>query len=234
MKISSWNIRQGGSQQRLPKILSAILNHNPDVCVLSEYTEGEKGHWLKEKLFQHGYLHSATSSPNDKTYGLILVSKHPISLHQTPDGPTEDSSRWLYVQVEGWNILGVHIPLKKSQTTFWQALNRFAVDKQDEKLIIIGDYNTGLPEDSEFTPFTHTKHLQLLIQSGYIDAWRSSYPVHTEYTWYSNMKNGFRIDHCFVPEKFKNYVQNCYYSHQEREAKVSDHSMLHVELINKG
>jgi exonuclease III len=42
MKISSWNIRQGGSKQRLPKILSAILKHNPDVCVLSEYTEGKK------------------------------------------------------------------------------------------------------------------------------------------------------------------------------------------------
>jgi exodeoxyribonuclease III len=42
LKISSWNIRQGGSLKRLPQIISAINGHNPDVCMLSEYTMVKK------------------------------------------------------------------------------------------------------------------------------------------------------------------------------------------------
>jgi exodeoxyribonuclease III len=230
LKISSWNIRQGGSLKRLPQIISAINGHNPDVCILSEYTNGEIGNWLKEQLYNLGYRYLSSSSPDEKTYGILLASKLPIDLLPVPSGPEEDKSRWTYVQIAGWKVLGVHIPLKRKQTPFWDALNRFAVANINEKLIIIGDYNTGLAEDTEFSPFTHMKKLQLLIDTGYIDGWRSFSSDSIEFTWYSNLNNGFRIDHCFLPAIYKNDILNCYYSHKEREEKVSDHSMLHVEL----
>jgi exodeoxyribonuclease III len=51
-----------------------------------------------------------------------------------------------------------------------------------------------------------------------------------EFTWYSNIGNGFRIDHAFINEEYKNKILNCFYLHNERIDKISDHSMMVLEL----
>ena len=57
----------------------------------------------------------------------------------------------------------------------------------------------------------------------------------TEYTWYSTLKggvrgNGFRLDHAFATPRLAPRVKACRYSHVERDAGVSDHSMVLVEM----
>ena len=41
--------------------------------------------------------------------------------------------------------------------------------------------------------------------------------------------NGFRLDHAFVTPALLPSVGRCWYSHGEREAGISDHSILMVE-----
>ena len=60
--------------------------------------------------------------------------------------------------------------------------------------------------------------------------WRLHHPGVTEWTWYSNHGNGFRIDHAFATPTLQPRIAACRYSHAEREAKISNHSLLIVEV----
>jgi exodeoxyribonuclease-3 len=57
----------------------------------------------------------------------------------------------------------------------------------------------------------------------------------TEWTWYSKLKggthgNGFWIDHAFATPTLRQRITSCLYSHDEREAGVSDHSIVIAEV----
>lgn len=60
-------------------------------------------------------------------------------------------------------------------------------------------------------------------------------PIRTEFTWYSKFKggaraNGCRLDHAFATPSLRPRVTLCRYSHVERDAGVTDHSMVMVEV----
>jgi len=42
--------------------------------------------------------------------------------------------------------------------------------------------------------------------------------------------NGFRLDHAFATPSLLPRVPGCRYSHREREAGISDHSIVVVEI----
>jgi exonuclease III len=65
--------------------------------------------------------------------------------------------------------------------------------------------------------------------------WRHHNPGLTEYTWFSKFKggarrNGSRVDHAFATPSHRPRITSCRYSHAERDARVSDHSMVIVEV----
>jgi exonuclease III len=64
--------------------------------------------------------------------------------------------------------------------------------------------------------------MDAIEEKNYIDAWRLINKDKREFSWYSNFENGFRIDHAFVNEKYSSKVLNCFYSHEEREEKISE------------
>ncbi|WP_257207785.1 hypothetical protein [Bacillus toyonensis] len=43
LKLLTWNIRQGGSVKRIPRIVEQLSKHSPDVLLLIEYWEGKRG-----------------------------------------------------------------------------------------------------------------------------------------------------------------------------------------------
>lgn len=60
-------------------------------------------------------------------------------------------------------------------------------------------------------------------------------PGPIEFTWYSTLKggmlsNGFRLDHAFATPPLWPRNSACRYSHREREAGISDHSVVIVEV----
>jgi exodeoxyribonuclease III len=84
-------------------------------------------------------------------------------------------------------------------------------------------------------PESCSEHLCRLSDLGWTDVCRFHNPGHTEWTWYSTLKggvrgNGFRLDHAFATPALMPRITGCEYSHREREARVSDHSMIIVEI----
>lgn len=54
----------------------------------------------------------------------------------------------------------------------------------DHNVVIIGDFNTGLAEDTECVPFEFSQYMNQLNELGWIDSWRFINPNKKEYTWY--------------------------------------------------
>ena len=65
---------------------------------------------------------------------------------------------------------------------------------------------------------------------GWVDAWRLINGDKKEYTWYSNVGNGFRLDYSFITQDIAKKVSDVQHSHIEREMRYSDHSSLIVKF----
>ena len=231
MKICAWNIRQGGST-RIKNIVETIFEHDADIVILTEFRIA-KGNLIQSALLEKGWHYQITSNPEPKTNGIMIASKLPFEYEETIVPSVKQ--RWLEVKMKenGVTLLAVHVPTsgdKWDKRQFWDDVISFAEKRKNDMAIITGDFNTGLPEDAEGTPFVGSEYITLLKQMGWVDAWRLINGVKKEYTWYSNVGNGFRLDYSFITQDIAKKVSDVYHSHSEREMRYSDHSSLTVNF----
>lgn len=237
LKILTWNIQKGGSDKRIPLIAEQLQKHGPDVLVVTEYWEGKKGERLQELLRDAGYLYMKTSGGQFKQNSILIASSHELKEVPSFYKREMNKERWLEIKLvkQDLHILAVHIPTKKpnpqEKLEFWKEVSAFARERSNTKSIIIGDFNTGLPEDAQGAPFYGANYMKELIDLGWTDAWRHTHGSFNGYSWYSNTENGFRIDHAFVSSSLKDAILEGYFSHRERLLGYSDHSVLVVELL---
>ncbi len=234
MKLIEWNIRHGGSK-RIPAIVNRIDHHNPDVLVLTEYRSDYLAE-LEQGLIKIGLPHILTTNPLPKINGILAASREPLTILPSTYAPKDLEHRWLELFLPEFQarLLCVHIPTvsgnKDGKLAFWNAVNAYARHLRDDRALIVGDFNTGLPVDAEGTPFVYSEKMAELLDIGWIDIWRQRIPEGKEYTWYSNADKGFRLDYVFVSPKMNGLVEEVYHSHRESEAGISDHSILVVRL----
>jgi exodeoxyribonuclease III len=56
------------------------------------------------------------------------------------------------------------------------------------------------------------------------------HPLGSEFTWYSQKKNGFRVDHILLSVGLRNNIKNADFSNKDRELKTSGHSALVADI----
>ena len=194
---------------------------------------------LCDALVSRGWRYFESTSPVGRVNGLCVLSRTPIvCIHPCP-APKENSERWLEVSFPAHNFgVGLlHIVAAESKgkcegkTSFWNAVLQAAHNRLAEPFLFIGDFNTGAPFTDEVgNTFACAEHFAKLSAFGWTDMWRHYNRETREGTWYSSKGNGFRLDHAFASPSLRPRIASCRYSHVEREAKVSDHSILIVEV----
>jgi exonuclease III len=70
-----------------------------------------------------------------------------------------------------------------------------------------------------------------MAKEGLVEAWRTLNKDVRQYSWVNNRGDGFRIDHAFLSPILRPRLVRASYSHAERKDKISDHSLLIVELV---
>jgi len=158
--------------------------------------------------------------------------------------------RWLDIDLPehgfGFGVLHILCSVPKlkdgvpgeAKTRFWNAILQAAEARLHEPFLFVGDFNTGAHQlDETGKTFVCAEHFGKLSACGWTDVWRH-HNNDTEWTWYSKLKggargNGFRLDHCFATPTLLLRVTSCRYSHVEREAGISDHSIAIVEVKNR-
>jgi exodeoxyribonuclease III len=235
MIILEWNIKHGGSEDRIPKILGSIRTHNADIVVITEFRTTHQES-LINGLQEMGYFQFISSNPAPKTNGILVASKLeilPIDPSYVEDGVKQ---RWLEVEVvdRRFRLLCLHIPGAGDvwgKEAFWRSVVEYAKDHKTARVIMIGDFNTGLDIDAQGTPFKFSNYMKDLQGLGWTDVWRDNNPGKREYSWYSNAGNGFRLDYTYASQSMRNEVKEVSYSHVERENGFSDHSLLKTTIV---
>ena len=237
MKIVEWNIRHGGS--RTQALCPAIMAHDPVVVVLCEYRE--KTRELLDELRFFGWVHAVASPVSGIVNGVAIVSRLPLESRPAPFG--ERPFAWWGVEARvspDLTIIGVNAPLQDSahcssdlQRHFWNTVHDVADQRRHERVVLIGDFNTGATVIDCPIPVPGAEAFAHLSTLGWIDAWRwcnldardFSYVHHAD-----GATTNWRIDHAFVSPPLERSVRRCWYSHTERERWASDHSMLLLTL----
>lgn len=242
LRILTWNIN-GPSEARVPSIVSYIDSQGPDVIVLTEYV-ADNSKSIVPQLAARGWKHIIPSTEEGKENGVLVAARmevrptgRALRLDNTIRADVSDTylrKRWVEVEFPNVRIMqagasltlgGVHIPEVGGSTTirtqkerikraFWDATLVALHDRCAVPYMLIGDLNTGLPEDivdtttarplaprlanQPNTRFTYPTALtRLRDEFGWSDAWRSLHPNDYEFT-FRGSRNGFRIDHAWL------------------------------------
>jgi exodeoxyribonuclease III len=236
VKILSWNIRHGGGTRRRA-IVDTIVGHEPDVVVLTEYQPGP-GVQLCDDLRRNGWTHVETTTPAHRYNGVMVASRVPMT-RRTPSADVANvAERWLEVEFpkQDFALAGVYLPTDHATLAqYWESVHEAAERRRSEHFLFVGDFNTGYaPFDAENGAFSSERYFCGMPMHGFTDAWRHRNGAKLDYSWYSHTRterrNGFRIDHAFASASMLRRVRECAYSHPEREAGVSDHSSMLLQI----
>jgi len=237
VKIASWNI-QGGGGSRLRAIADELIRTDADVYVIGEYMCG-RSESLLTRLADAGWSHTLLPSPPRGYGGVAVVSRLPM---EAIDSSIEmgDQAAYRHIALRlpstGLQVRAVYGPLhKQPYQQFWDSLLADLAAHVDEPVLVIGDFNSGMPKtDTEASTLFCSRYFGQLPGIGYTDLWREVNGADArEYTWECTQKGAvfqFRLDHAFGSPTLAGHLQGCEYDHTVRRSKLSDHSLLTVSV----
>ena len=230
MRLLAWNIRAGGGA-RLDGIATALARHDADVLVLSEYHAGEAGKRLRGALAALGYAHMTTTEPAPGRKGVLIAARRKFRELGPVNSALPEPYRLIAVDFGALHLAGVYMPNLLVKAPYWEALLAHLTPRSDGRAIAIGDFNTCRAFLDEAGKTDRTAHFMDRIAAiGFQDLWRQRHPERLEFSWFSHRNNGFRIDHAFLSRHLAARAGEIAYSHTEREARLSDHSAMCVDL----
>lgn len=235
-----WNIANP-SEERAGKQAVWLKQRPEDILLLTEVKQSKGCIFLERYLQAFGY-NVIFPKLEEQEYGVMAVSKSKLTLTNFSKLITDIPSRVVSVELNQLEIVGVYVPsrgfdegerlVKKKR--FLDGLSN-ALEKSgfSTSRIFCGDLNVLEPnhipyydyfKNWEYDFYRNLEKYQLR------DAFRDIHPDAEEHSWFGRSGAGYRYDHCFVSDDLKNTVQECYYLHEPREIKLSDHSAMILEL----
>lgn len=234
-----WNINNP-SLKRARNQAAWLRKQSADVFVLTECKHSEGCNFL-EKYFQTFGYYVVFSKPEKNEYGVMIISKHKLTKSIFSNHIDYLQSRVISVKVPFFNdeleVIGIYVPSRDSGYEKKERKKRFikklisALEKENNSIhrVFCGDFNVLEPkhiphypifENWEYDFYSNLNKYQLK------DAFRHLSPEIQEYSWVGRKGDGYRYDHFFVTSDLIPLVQKCYYYHEPREMKLSDHSAL--------
>ena len=230
-KLLLWNIQQGGGPRR-QAIADSTASYSPDVVALLEFIPRAACPLLQSFQAQ-GFQHHHSTHRNGQGYAICVLAKTPFTARRSGIPFLDDSGQYLQAHLPAYRLnLGiVHAPTtpRTRMKQFLDALILVARSPTAPDLFI-GDFNTGIgPADGPMRNFGDVDRFTALQTAGFTDVWRHRHGDKIEHTW-ARAAKAYRIDHALASRQFLDRIDSCHYSHDERLAKLSDHSLLTVEF----
>ncbi len=226
--LISWNIQQGGGS-RLLTICQQLIQFDAHVIALSEFHNNQYNVVFSNTFTNAGYIYQYCSKAPGSENTVFIASKLPGEVVYYPDSDPLFYNNILGVTFSAFGIMAMYLPHKKKHNLLSYIKN--TMEASHLPYILVGDFNTGHNSiDQKGDSFWYEKELIALEKSGYVDAFRHLHGTIEEYSWFSHQGNGYRYDHSYVHHELLPIIKKCYYLHEWRLAKLSDHSPMILQL----
>lgn len=229
-KIITWNLQHGGGS-RIDRIVDVLKQHqNATTFVLTEFKNNTFGTFIQKALSDIGFINQYTTKGGEKENSVLIASTEYFKYKLFPE-LNNHSQRVIKVYNNNFSVYGCYFPQANEKKHVFDFLLKEIENNPNEKIIITGDINTGKHYlDEHGATFFHTDYLVKIENNNFFDAWRYFHKDKREFSWYSNAGNGFRLDHFFIHHDLQHLLKGCNYIHTYREDKISDHSMMQLEI----
>jgi exonuclease III len=211
--------------------------------VITEFQHKPEGASLQSALRDGGWIYQFCPILDRNKNTLLIAARENFEVIAQPALHKDDNARCVKIQFEQFVLIGVYFAQNKKKATLWRYLCELAAETVHERLVIIGDFNTGM-EGIDGTGYSCWHDFQELTKLWGEDAWRRTHGDQRDFTWYSHKgkadsrrrHQGFRIDHAFISPALKDDVVTAEFSHEVRDKipQASDHSALSVWLDLNG
>lgn len=232
LEIVSLNIQHGGGK-RINHIIEYFDTYcnEADIFIICEYRSNINGTILNEYFrsidCKYQYFDENVSR---KSNGIYVASKIEFEKENLSSLLGDESKRIMKLHNSLLTLFPVYFANHNKKKTIFEFIMNEKFDLNG-RIVLMGDFNTGLPFfDEKGETFWGASYFKKITDMGFIDCYRSIYGNKTEFSWYSNKGNGFRIDHAFITSKYNNEISACHYDSKPRNSKISDHSLMRLDL----
>ncbi len=227
-KLISWNIQQGGGS-RIAQIVRALVQEKATCLVLSEFKSNESGQKIRSLLLQAGYKVQMSHAASGTLNSVLIASLLPADTRLHIQSDSNFPNAIIEAIYPAFSIFGVYLPHKKKHKLFPYLVEQ--IEKSVRPVIIAGDFNSGINGlDQKGDSFWYSEYLKKMDALNCHDAFRKLHGNVKEYSWYSHQGNGYRYDHTYCSADLFPIIKRCYYLHEWREKKLSDHSPMVLEM----
>jgi exodeoxyribonuclease III len=257
MKAICWNVNS--IKSRNSHVEKLIKEEKPDILMLQELKSINEN--FPYNIFEENGYNLLVNG--QKTYnGVAIASKYIIDekiikLADFEDEQARFSEISCNIGKEFWRIINVYVPNGQAldsdkfeyKTKFLKSLDKYLknLDLEEENILIAGDFNIAHSaidmhdpkklQNSICCSLQEQKILRGIINSTFIDSFRSLNPDLQEYSWWDYRAGGFarnhglRIDYIFTNYKASNKLLKAeILSDYRRLEKPSDHAPILAEF----
>ncbi len=230
-RLLCWNIRHGGGA-RTHAITDAITGHQPDIVVLTEFRHNAFGASLHDHFAGMGLTHRRSGRIAAPANTVSIASRLPLTPLPGAGRLAENAHRAVAVRCGGIRLAGFYFPNLTAKLPLLEFMVSLPRAYLKEPSLLVGDLNSGKKgiDGPDNFIFYGTEYIEELESQGWSDGFRHFHGQSREFTWYSHRANGYRLDHAFSSPPMTARLNAVRYSHAEREAGISDHSILIVDF----
>ncbi|QIT35817.1 exodeoxyribonuclease III [Wolbachia endosymbiont of Brugia pahangi] len=253
LKIATWNVNS--IRKRVDQLCSFIVDDQIDIILLQEIkcTEEQFPYVEIEKLGYECIVYGQVARN-----GVCVLSKHPI-LEKFKIDIVEGYQEARYIEClikhnnQKMRVVSIYVPNGQSLGSHVFEYKLKFLDnlyermdnllKNEELIVIAGDYNVAPDEIDVFDPTLlngqvcfHIKErekLKAILNLGFKDAFRMSHPNLQQFSWWhyqgNSLRNnqGMRIDHMLLSPQAVDKLGICYIDDRLRKLEnPSDHTPI--------
>ncbi len=241
-RVVTYNIRRGGVGRE--QVLGAVIRAaDADLVMLQEATSPSVVAQLAQASGMPHWLARGGSS-------VACLSREPVITSRWRRAPFAQHAMLEVVPREGLTVIGVHLSAVHSN---WTELRRvrevrgllaMATADARECHVVVGDFNTLAPgETLDLTRLParlravtllsgrsiRWKTVALMLEAGYIDAYRLLEPDGLGYT-FPTWDPHLRLDYAFMPARESRRLRSCAVLQAEPASVASDHLPLSLSI----
>lgn len=163
------------AEERYLAIAQLLSRRAPDIMVFQEITQAALDVLLAQQWIRDGYSLAAVVGGDAGDYGMLMLSRLPVSRVTYTRLPTRQSRGFLQAELQLNRsrpvVCCVHLDSGKSSSRLrgWQLRRVFRALKGAEDAVVLGDFNMRDPEDSR-------------IVAPYCDVWPTLRPDEDGFT----------------------------------------------------